>query len=84
MPHLHIEYSDNIQNLNVKPMLLKIHQALYTANYIQDPNDLKSRAISQCVLAVLRQHVPAQQGLTIQLCVEIIEMPKDCYSKAFI
>ena len=120
MPHLHIEYSDNIQNLEVKLMLLGIHQALYTANYIQDPNDLKSRAIcqqnyvigldlhttqayvhakvsllsgrspelkqaiSQCVLAVLRQHVPAQQGLTIQLCVEIIEMPKDCYSKAFI
>ncbi|ATO19673.1 5-carboxymethyl-2-hydroxymuconate isomerase [Acinetobacter sp. LoGeW2-3] len=120
MPHLHIEYSDNIQNLDVKPMLLGIHQALCAANYIQNPNDLKSRAIcqqdyvigvdlnttqayvhakvsllsgrsselkqaiSQCVLQVLQQHVPVQPGLTVQLCVEILDMPKDCYSKAII
>ncbi|MFV5492441.1 5-carboxymethyl-2-hydroxymuconate Delta-isomerase [Acinetobacter sp. ASP199] len=120
MPHLHIEYSDNLQNLDIKPMLLGIHQALCTANYIQNPNDLKSRAIrqhdyvigldlnttqayvhakvsllsgrspelkqaiSQCVLEVLQQHVSAQQGLTVQLCVEIVEMPKDCYSKAIV
>ena len=120
MPHLHIEYSDNIQNLDVKPMLLGIHQALCDEKYITEPNDLKSRAIcqqdyvigldlnttqayvharvsllsgrspelkqaiSQCVLQVLQQHVPAQQGLTVQLCVEIVEMPKDCYSKAII
>ena len=120
MPHLHLEYSDNIQQLETQPLMLAIHQALFNAGYINEPNDLKSRAIcqqnyvigldlhttqayvhakvsllsgrspelkqaiSQCVLAVLRQHVPAQQGLTIQLCVEIIEMPKDCYSKAFI
>lgn len=120
MPHLHIEYSDNIQNLETKPMLLGIHQALCDAKYITEPRDLKSRAIcqqnyvigldlntnqayvhakvsllsgrspelkqaiSQCVLKVMQQYVQPQQGLEIQLCVEIVEMPKSCYSKAVV
>lgn len=47
MPHLHIEYSDNIENLDVKPMLLAINQALFEGQYVNDPNDVKSRAIQQ-------------------------------------
>ncbi|WP_034584479.1 5-carboxymethyl-2-hydroxymuconate Delta-isomerase [Acinetobacter sp. HR7] len=120
MPHLHIEYSDNLQSLEIKPMLLAIHQAFFDAKYITEPKDLKSRAIrqqdyvigldvnttqayvhakvsllsgrspelkqaiSQCVLQVLQQHVQPQLGLEIQLCVEILDMPREYYSKAVI
>ena len=47
MPHLHLEYSDNIQQLETRSLMLAIHQALFNAGYINDPNDLKSRAIAQ-------------------------------------
>ena len=41
MPHLHLEYSDNIQQLETRSLMLAIHQALFNAGYINDPNDLK-------------------------------------------
>ena len=120
MPHLHLEYSDNIQQLDTQPLLLAIHQVLYSAGYVNDPKDLKSRAIAQqnyvigleretdqgyvhakvslltgrsleirqaiskLVLQLMQQHIASQPGLTIQLCVEILEMDKDTYSKAMI
>ena len=120
MPHFHLEYSDNIQQLETRPLMLAIHQALFNAGYISDPNDLKSRAIAQqdyvigleqktdqayvhakvslltgrspairqaiskLVLQVMQQHIVSQPGLKIQLCVEILEMDKETYTKAII
>lgn len=120
MPHLHLEYSDNLQHIEIKPLLVAIHQALVGAGYVSDPNDLKSRAImqqdyvigldvvtdqayvhtkisllsgrsvevrqaiSELVLDLMQQYIAPQLGLNIQLCVEIIEMPKQTYSKAVI
>ena len=120
MPHLHLEYSDNLQHIEIKPLLVASHQALFNAGYVSDPNDLKSRAImqqdyviglnvvrdqayvhakvsllsgrsvevrqeiSELVLDVMQQYIAAQPDLKIQLCVEIIEMPKQTYSKAII
>ena len=37
--------------------------------------------ISALLLAALQQHVPARAGLSIQLCVEMLEMNKETYSK---
>src|SRR5690606_23538930 len=46
--HLHLEYSDNLQHLlQTQPLLLAMHQALFNAGYVTDPDDLKSRAIMQ-------------------------------------
>jgi len=47
MPHLHLEYSDNLQHIEIKPLLVAIHEALFSASYVTDLNDLKSRAIMQ-------------------------------------
>ncbi|WP_336020025.1 5-carboxymethyl-2-hydroxymuconate isomerase [Acinetobacter lwoffii] len=120
MPHLHLEYSDNLQHIEIKPLLVAIHQAIFKAGHVSDPNDLKSRAIMQqdymiglnlvtdqayvhakvsllsgrsvegrqaifeLVLDVMQQYIAPQPELKIQLCVEIIEMPKQTYSKASI
>ena len=120
MPHLHLEYSDNLQHIEIKPLLVAIHQALFNTGHVTDPNDLKSRAImqqdyviglnavtdqayvhakvsllsgrsvevrqaiSELVLDVMQQYIAPQPELKIQLCVEIIEMPKQTYRKAVI
>lgn len=42
------------------------------------------QAISELVLEVMQQYITPQPELKIQLCVEIIEMPKQTYSKAII
>ena len=47
MPHIHLEYSDNIDTLEVKPMLLALNQALLDGQFVQSGNDIKSRAIRQ-------------------------------------
>jgi 5-carboxymethyl-2-hydroxymuconate isomerase len=46
MPHIHLEYSDNVQ-FEVKPILLAINQAFIQAGYATDPSDVKSRAVCQ-------------------------------------
>ena len=116
MPHIHLEYSDNVQ-FEVKPVLLAMNQAFIQAGYATDPSDVKSRAVCQSdyvigleldnnhayvhakvsllsgrsdelkaaiadlILEVLSKHIPAQMGLNVQLCVELIDMPKTCYRK---
>lgn len=41
-------------------------------------------AISKQVLQTLEKHFHAPAGLTVQLCVEIIEMPRNGYSKSVV
>jgi 5-carboxymethyl-2-hydroxymuconate isomerase len=47
MPHIHLEYSDNIENLETKPILLALNKALVEGAYVGSANDIKSRAIRQ-------------------------------------
>jgi 5-carboxymethyl-2-hydroxymuconate isomerase len=119
MPHIHLEYSDNLQNLQPEKVLKAINLCMFDGGYVSAASDVKSRAvaqsvymvglgeepqaylhakvsllsgrsnelkqqISQQILQVLQQNLPAQTGLTVQVCVEIIEMPKESYSKAVI
>jgi len=119
MPHIHLEYSDNLQNLQAEKVLKAINLCMFDGGYVSAASDVKSRAvaqsvymvglgeepqaylhakvsllsghsnemkqqISQQILQVLQQNLPAQTGLTVQVCVEIIEMPKESYSKAVI
>lgn len=118
MPHIHVEYSDNIENFEVKPLLVKLNQCLVDGEYAT-AIDIKSRAICQNnfvvglneknqgyvhvkisllmgrsleirqqisakALDVLVNYMPKQSQIEIQACVEIIEMPKETYSKQFI
>ncbi|TCB52749.1 5-carboxymethyl-2-hydroxymuconate Delta-isomerase [Acinetobacter sp. ANC 4779] len=119
MPHIHLEYSDNIQNLEPKPILLALNQAMVDGAYVGSANEVKSRAIcqhdyvigvgdasqayvhakvsllsgrsvevqqeiSQLLLTTLEQHLPRQSQVSLQICVEILEMPKAPYTKKIV
>ncbi len=119
MPNIHLEYSDNIESLETKPLLLALNQALLDGAYVGSANEVKSRAIcqhdyvigagdasqayvhakvslltgrsvelqqeiSQLLLTTLEQYLPKQSQLSLQICVEILEMQKATYSKKII
>ncbi|QBF25672.1 5-carboxymethyl-2-hydroxymuconate Delta-isomerase [Pseudomonas tructae] len=116
MPHLHVEYSDNLKNLDVDRLLLRLNHALAGSGQFEEL-DIKSRAValasfrvgvasvarafahiklallggrsaeikrqlSASLLEVLKEAVPSTPGLDIQLCVEVIDIDRDSYSKA--
>ena len=116
MPHIYLEYSDNITNLATQPILKSINQSLLEGGYVSAAQDLKSRAIQQTdyviglgdpqeaylhakvallcgrdeatkteisdtVLKAIQTTFEKPKHLNVQVCVEIIEMPKFCYSK---
>lgn len=119
MPHIHLEYSDNIKLPDVKPILLALNQAMVDGAYVGSANELKSRAIcqqdyviglddpsqayvhakvslltgrslelqheiAQVLLSTLQQHLAEQNQLSVQICVEILEMQKATYAKKIV
>ncbi|HEK1011004.1 TPA: 5-carboxymethyl-2-hydroxymuconate Delta-isomerase [Pseudomonas putida] len=44
MPHLNLEYSDNLRALNVDVLLLRLNHALFGSGQFADEADIKSRA----------------------------------------
>jgi len=92
MPHIHLEYSDNIDTLEVKPMLLALNQALLDGedaeaylhakvSLLSGRDEATQSAISKLLLKTLQQNFKAPTDLAVQICVEIIEMPRNSYSK---
>jgi 5-carboxymethyl-2-hydroxymuconate isomerase len=47
MPHIHVEYSANVENLAVRPLLVALNQAMLDGAYVGSALDVKSRAICQ-------------------------------------
>ncbi|MFK0311203.1 5-carboxymethyl-2-hydroxymuconate Delta-isomerase [Pseudomonas sp. NPDC090233] len=116
MPHLNLEYSDNLRALNVDVLLLRLNHALFGSGQFADEADIKSRAqafshyrvgtapgdrafahvrlailngrshevkrqLSESLLAVLREAVPQQEGMDLQLCVEVLDIDREPYAK---
>jgi len=46
MPHLHVEYSDNLHDLAVDRLLLRLNHALVASGQFADELDIKSRAVA--------------------------------------
>ena len=119
MPHIHLEYSDNVENLDTQALLLLLNQGLVVANYVSFAHEIKSRAIcqheyliglgepnqayvhakvslltgrtevvqqeiSKLMLSLLLEHLPKQSDVSLQVCVEILEMQRSTYSKQII
>ena len=119
MPHIHLEYSDNVENFEPKPLLLALNRALVEGAYVGAANELKSRAvcqhdyvigladasqayvhakvslltgrslelqqqIAQVILHTLEQHMPVQSQVSVQICVEVLEMQKATYAKKIV
>ncbi|MGC5700117.1 5-carboxymethyl-2-hydroxymuconate Delta-isomerase [Pseudomonas sp. NFXW11] len=117
MPHLHMEYTANLPQLDVDQALLRFNQALAASGQFSDEFDIKSRAIkldhfrvgtnpgerafihlklallsgrsaeikqqlSERLLAQLQELGPWPADLSVQLCVEIIDIDSASYSKA--
>ncbi|MFQ6572557.1 5-carboxymethyl-2-hydroxymuconate Delta-isomerase [Pseudomonas sp. UM16] len=119
MPHLHVEYTDNLRELDVDRLLLRLNHALVASGQFADELDIKSRAValasyrvgiapnerafahaklailsgrspevkqqlSTSLLEVLKEAVPGTPGLSLQLCVEVLDIERDSYSKFYL
>lgn len=43
MPHMIVEYSDNIQNLDAQMLMMDLNQALFNTDLIGHPDEIKTR-----------------------------------------
>ncbi|MCY1395130.1 5-carboxymethyl-2-hydroxymuconate Delta-isomerase [compost metagenome] len=117
MPHLHLEYTNNLPELDADKVLLRLNHTLAASGQFTSEVDIKSRAVqvgvfrigtalaerafvhvklailsgrspevkkqvSDSLLAALNEAVPWPQGLDVQLCVEILDIDRDSYSKS--
>jgi len=116
MPHVVVDYSDNLTGLNAKQLLEEINTTLIETELFS-PEDIKSRArrdevfliglgvdqayihvkayilsgrtaeqkqlVGEQLLAALsnKKYLPQEFNKEIQLCVELIDMPRDDYFK---
>ncbi|SSM63550.1 Putative 5-carboxymethyl-2-hydroxymuconate delta isomerase [Acinetobacter baumannii] len=114
MPHVVVDYSDNLTGLNAKQLLEEINTTLIETELFS-PEDIKSRArrdevfliglgvdqayihvkayilsgrtaeqkqlVGEQLLAALsnKKYLPQEFNKEIQLCVELIDMPRDDY-----
>jgi len=116
MPHLNLEYSDNLPALNVDVLLLRLNHTLVGSGQFADEADIKSRAqafqqyrvgtapgerafahvrlailsgrssevkqqLSHSLLEALRDAIPEQPGVDLQLCVEVLDIDREPYAK---
>ena len=115
MPHLHMEYTANLSELNADVALLRLNNALVASGQFEE-FDIKARAVkvetfrvgtapgerafvhvklallsgrspqikkqlSESLLAVVQDVCEWPVGVEAQLCVEIIDIDRDSYTK---
>ena len=119
MPHLHMEYTANLTDLNAEVALMRLNNTLVASGQFAAEFDIKSRAIrveafkvgtalaerafvhvklallsgrsaqikkqlSESLLAVVQDLCEWPSGVEVQLCVEILDIDRDSYSKTAI
>ncbi|WP_065257655.1 5-carboxymethyl-2-hydroxymuconate Delta-isomerase [Pseudomonas bananamidigenes] len=119
MPHLHMEYTANLPQLNADVALIRLNNTLVASGQFAAEFDIKSRAVkvetfkvgtgmgerafvhvklallsgrspeikkqlSQSLLAVLQELCEWPAGVEVQLCVELLDIDRDSYSKTAI
>ncbi|MBC3208381.1 MULTISPECIES: 5-carboxymethyl-2-hydroxymuconate Delta-isomerase [Pseudomonas] len=119
MPHLHMEYTANLPQLNADVALIRLNNTLVGSGQFGAEFDIKSRAVkvetfkvgtamgerafihvklallsgrspqikkqlSQSLLAVLQDLCEWPAGLEVQLCVELVDIDRESYSKTAI
>ena len=116
MPHLHMEYTANLTDLNADVALMRLNNALVGSGQFAAEFDIKSRAVkvetfkvgtalaerafvhvklallsgrsaqikkqlSESLLAVVQDLCEWPSDIEVQLCVEILDIDRDSYSK---
>ncbi|WP_285417014.1 5-carboxymethyl-2-hydroxymuconate Delta-isomerase [Pseudomonas sp. efr-133-TYG-5] len=119
MPHLHMEYTANLPQLNADVALIRLNNILVGSGQFAAEFDIKSRAVkvetfkvgtsmgerafvhvklallsgrspqikkqlSESLLAVLQELCEWPAGVEVQLCVELLDIDRDAYSKTAI
>ncbi|EJM92685.1 5-carboxymethyl-2-hydroxymuconate isomerase [Pseudomonas sp. GM74] len=119
MPHLHMEYTANLTDLNADVALMRLNNTLVGSGQFSAEFDIKSRAVkvdtfkvgtalaerafvhvklallsgrsaeikkqlSESLLAVVRELCEWPSSIEVQLCVEILDIDRDSYSKTAI
>jgi 5-carboxymethyl-2-hydroxymuconate isomerase len=119
MPHLHLEYTANLPELNPDVALIRLNNALLASGQFANEFDIKSRAVkvetfkvgtalaerafvhvklavlsgrssqikqllSESLLTVVKDLAEWPAGIEVQLCVEILDIDKDSYTKTAI
>ncbi|OOQ45901.1 5-carboxymethyl-2-hydroxymuconate isomerase [Pseudomonas fluorescens] len=119
MPHLDMEYTANLTDLNAEVALMRLNNTLVASGQFAAEFDIKSRAIrveafkvgtalaerafvhvklallsgrsaqikkqlSESLLAVVQDVCEWPSGVEVQLCVEILDIDRDSYSKTAI
>ena len=119
MPHLHMEYTANLTDLNADVALMRLNNTLVGSGQFATEFDIKSRAVkvetfkvgtalaerafvhvklallsgrsaeikkqlSESLLAVVRDLCEWPSSIEVQLCVEILDIDRDSYSKTAI
>ncbi|EJM69148.1 5-carboxymethyl-2-hydroxymuconate isomerase [Pseudomonas sp. GM49] len=119
MPHLHMEYTANLTDLNADVALMRLNNTLVASGQFAAEFDIKSRAVkvetfkigtalaerafvhvklallsgrsaqikkqlSESLLEVVRELCEWPSGIEVQLCVEILDIDRDSYSKTAI
>lgn len=116
MPHMTVEYTNNLQGLNEAALMEQLNAAVCEHPTVSDEADVKTRIaslsnyriglnnagrafvhvelrlmagrtaevkkeLSERIAAVLKRVIPAQDGLQVQLSVDIVDMDKPSYFK---
>ena len=119
MPHLLLEYTPNLPELDADIALLRLNHALVASGQFAAEFDIKSRAVkvetfkvgtgmgerafvhvklallsgrspqikkqlSESLLAVLQDLCEWPAGVEVQLCVELLDLDRDSYTKTAI
>ncbi len=69
MPHIHLEYSDNLQPFDAKPVLSALNRALFSSGHVSSALDIKSRALCQqdCVIGLVPDSAQAYAHVKVSL-----------------
>ncbi|MGE8151465.1 5-carboxymethyl-2-hydroxymuconate Delta-isomerase [Pseudomonas vancouverensis] len=119
MPHLHMEYTANLPELNADVALIRLNNTLVASGQFAAEFDIKSRAIkvetfkvgtalaerafvhvklallsgrsaqvktqlSESLLTVVQDLCEWPAGIEVQLCVEILDIDRESYTKTAI
>ena len=119
MPHLHMEYTANLPDLNADVALMRLNNVLVASGQFSAEHDIKSRAVkletfrvgtalaergfvhvklallsgrsseikkqlADSLLGVIQELGSWPADVSVQLCVEILDIDREPYAKALI
>lgn len=67
MPHVHLEYSDNLKPFDVQPVLEALNRAFFESGHVSSALDIKSRAVCHQDYVIGLKHDATQAYLHVKV-----------------